>query len=289
MKLATQVTMAAMAAFTTLWPGILVAAMPLVHAQSSEVLMGMPPAQVWFNESSAQFRTGVAKPFIDVTVTYDTSAKLIRVKFVHRVDEGPAAESRSRDFPLSYWPTSIAPLDSLGNFVVAGKTIRGRTRVEEFVLAQPLVIEVGLPGGGSTLVLSEPAMTSVTEVFDEKSVGLDMIPHLIANRGESRRVFIQFWDSKNIYDLDLDSQVYQLAVSPTAGALVVQHMNADFNTCWSFEHLDHGYVYVFFNSNTGMRTAVMDTDKDGDLDYGAHMPPSLWSSMHLNDRTKYVQ
>ncbi len=217
------------------------------------------------------------------------------MRYAHRPPEGGAqAPLQLKVFRLSYWPTAAVSIGSeFGKFVVAGKAQSGATRVELFVLEPPAIGVATLPGTGQVVAtVTEPRISQVSKVFEQNAVGLDMIQTASPNLADpGNRVFLQFWDSKKVQELNIASGTLTAIASPVSGAapLHAPSLQADLDLVQRFNHVDHGYVYAFQKADLGsLGTMFLDSNRDGTLDTVHPLTLQVWESMGLGDNSKHL-
>lgn len=185
----------------------------------------------------------------------------------------------------SFWPTAVAPV-SATEIVVAGYDRRGITRIERWTVTLPSIV-VDLSGKER---LRTHAVTR-SEVLLLHEAGKEAVCVMTVNRGEARSVLLQFWDSRDVYRLDVDTAALTLQVSstqhPTAPYLS-QLADAYLYQVWSGDHVAHGYTYLLMNiEDRMMPIALFDNDRDGTIDDALSVDAATSLSMGLHDGTLY--
>lgn len=188
----------------------------------------------------------------------------------------------------SYYPTCLIT-PSPTKWVVAGKTTRGATVIEVWTVQKPLV---AYPLNQNASPVIEPAtVTQIDVVYDAAVEGRDMVAQMCGKFGDANKILVQFYDSKDLYELDLTSQALTLVASPTAGGGVLQApaLSKDYQQFWTREHLTYGYVYVLASAGSSTGTLVFkDTNKDGSIDSWEAPSSAAWAS-NYGSAANYVQ
>lgn len=191
---------------------------------------------------------------------------------------------------LPFTPTEVCSGAKLGEFLVAGSTDEGETRIVRFEFTPPAM---PLPGEACR---REPApLLGMHELFSAPPTAPTRdVWHLLPNRGARGRVFVQFWSTKDLYDLDLASgKLTEVAtIAPRPGLLHVPELAEPNDFVYSREHRQHGYAYVFAcyaGGGTLRVTPVLcDRDKDGRIDEQLLLDAQTWNTQGFGDPAQYV-
>lgn len=186
---------------------------------------------------------------------------------------------------VSYWPTAVVAL-SATELIVTGYDRRGITRIERWDVTLPsIVIDVGGKEHLRTVAVAR------SEVLLLLETGKEAVCVLEINRGAARSVLMQFWDSRDVYSLDIDTTTLALQVSATqqSGVLSLPQLaDAYLFQVWTGDHISHGYTYILMNvEGRKMPIALFDGDRDGTIDSALSVDAATSLSMGLYDGTQY--
>lgn len=242
------------------------------------------PAQV------IEFSTG-AREFSGA-VHVDTASKLIKVDWYEKNSEYVVTQ----EFAVAYWPTDACALANKQDLVVSGKERFGDTVIERWTLSPPQLLYQGVPGAGGHYIWTPATIASIDTLYNASIQGQDMVYNAAADRSSSSRVYVTFWDSKELCLVDftdLQQVTISRIASPTSGALLLQPELANLayrEMFWSANHSVYGYVYVLNAPDTEQEPIVFqDTDRDGVMDSSLALTPGQWSSLGFADGTAYVE
>ncbi len=253
------------------------------------VHQGQPPYELSWGDcwDNAEFVTPTH--FIQGGPAVRMYGKEVEFRFTMRASNAtdPVIDSISIRNPVAFWPTAATYLAG-GLYAVAGKREQ-QTVIELWQVPMPFPdafpvggTPTGFAGGGEVLYKAT--------IYNTAIVGQDMVRLLAPNRGKPNSLFVQFYDSRDLYELNytdglppgIDAPAYPLTkvLSATAGA-GVPHVPAladsrlQFNS--SNHHVIEGYVYMIFPSfdasvEAGLEGVTLeplflfDHDLDGTLD-----------------------
>jgi len=217
----------------------------------------------------------------------------------------PLLDSLTTTSRVAYWPTAITYLkDSL--YAVAGKR-NLRTVIEVWQVPMPVLEEFPMGGTPSGFSMGGEVAYKQT-VYSEATEGQDMVSLMVPNRGKANAVFVQFYDSRDLYELDYTNAVppgtgeddYPLTriLSSTVGTsepYVPGLADSRLQCIQSSNHINEGFVYMVFPSPETSTEAyqqgtsidalfLFDHDRDGVLDEFAQLNQtqlenrSLWEA-----------
>jgi hypothetical protein len=223
--------------------------------------------------------------------------------------------------PVPYWPTFVCVLDP-NHIAVAGKrpppgTGAGNTVIEVWTLSTPRASAVVEPGPGTLpKSLRGEAVLRKQVVFDESAPGRTLVRGAIKNRGKPTAMFVHFYDSGDLYELD-----YSQAINPTNPPPAdifpltkllsatpnpsVPHfpplLDVSFRWVSGGTHTTQGYVYTFWvpvdeqygRVGAGQANlnpiALYDHDLDGVLDEWKQPTLAENEAMGITDPTQFVE
>lgn len=181
--------------------------------------------------------------------------------FLH--DDVRSVETQTRS--TSYWPTSaevIAP----NKIAVAGKERgTGYTRIEVWTLTAP---SFEVPRTGPGLQPQPDLVADVVLVHRAAITGRDTVSAMVHVRGKPSSLFVQFYDSRDLYELDWSAPTRPLSLvleRASEPGLAVD----GYNYLMAGDHKTQGFVYIFMELDcvsTIPPLVLCDSDRDGDID-----------------------
>lgn len=250
-------------------------------ARGAEVHQGSPPIELWGLEKRPQVL--VIGEYLG-TVEYHTADESLSIRW-RASSDSPAFALGSQQIPLSYWPTAVVRT-SPSQICVAGKRAGGATVIEEFSFGPPIF---GPDGFGNNAV----APRVVTKVYDAASAGRDMVAFMFADLSDEDRLFVQFWDSRDVYRLDRRSGALELAYARAPGARAphARELGLHLGRAFFGNHVDLGFLYglrLSCSEGSGV-LLLIDGNRDGTLDTHLHLTSAQWAAMDLSNAAHYVE
>jgi len=188
--------------------------------------------------------------------------------------------------PLTFTPTEICAGATLGELLVAGTTKHGITKIVRYVYATPQLDQAGMPLEAellsSNIVFSAGATAPTRDVY-----------HMIRNRAQPGRLFVEFFNSREIYDLDLATGNATKVVASTwqpSPALFLTQLHEPHDIVYSREHDGH-YVYFFASTipnELEFTPILLDLDKNGTLDDKLFLDEQGWQVLGYGDPSRYA-
>lgn len=174
--------------------------------------------------------------------------------------------------PVGFTPTSIAQGTSLFEFLVAGTSTTGKTKIIKYAFDPPALLADG--------TIAEAELNSSQVLFSAPALGgLQDITLLKQNKGNPGTYFVRFNSSGDIYLFDgitgaLGAPVASSDSSSGAPILAPElDPSYRYQTTNVFEHTTHGFIYMNSSSDPSVGMLVLaDSDKDGNLDYHLIVP-----------------
>ena len=201
----------------------------------------------------------------------------------------PTGDLYTQDpIPLSYWPTAVCPKPTGGGVIVGGKRRNGNTVIEEIDIHPPAL----LAGGAA---FSPARVARITTVFDRAVNGFDMVAVLDILSNDSNNILVSFFDSNNLYRIDLDSNDYQplLLASPTVsqtGVMLVPELDVTNTEIGRAHHLTLGHTYHIHHRLVRDSVLFYDSNLDGDLDGHVVIATSAdWKSNGFHSSLNFSQ
>ncbi len=244
---------------------------------ASSVHIGVPPVELHFAEPTYHQYPGG----LEAMLRYDVEGKQYSLKWRH--DSGAFA---LQSIALSYYPTAARFLEP-GDVCVAGKQRLGATTVEIFGIVPPTVT-VDATTGETSLGLQ--AITKIDNVFDERATGKDMVRLMFPSFDTPSIVFVQFWDSLDLYSIDITSSTHSLVASTAsqAGILHAPGLGRRYMLVRQYDHVAQGHLYVMSGVTDSDPILVFaDADRDGAIDSEFELTAAQWESQGYQDAANY--
>lgn len=190
-----------------------------------------------------------------------------------------------------YYPTLVKPVlrDGSLRYFVAGKhPISGSTVIEEWIPNPPTLVEEPTLGvkrlrGGS--------VRSVRSLFDASNLGMDMIESAWRDSINEDLMFVQYWDSQDVYILDLVAGNQTLLASsfdPLASLGVPCLSEHDHKAGWSRNHTSLGSIQVLVCDTESSQCLILtDSNSDGVPDAYVTADDECWASMGFQSASSY--
>lgn len=206
-------------------------------------------------------------------------------------------------FATRYWPTDACWVDE-NTLAVAGKLSSGETVIEKWVFSS-VSVSTGsaTPSGGGPPVpvyqIDAPERTDVSVAYSAATVGMDMVL-AIENSGSNTpepSVLAQFYDSRDVYLIGLDSGAHLIVASPTAGAapVVSSSLGEDFTHLRGAEHATLGNLFWFVDArnhvhvdDSAPRPVLLDSNKDGIIDAVLDYTVEQFQQVGLNYKASFT-
>jgi hypothetical protein len=181
-----------------------------------------------------------------------------------------------------YWPTAVVALGSGDEFVVSGKRRNGNTVIERWKLTKPIV---NSPAIGAAYMESA-IVAEIDTLYDEAHQGRDMVLRMLARPGQTNSVLVQFFDSKDLYDVSWTAASTSTTLVASASALPA--LQTSFTFSWSRDHKTRGIVYVFRDEDVPNSTLVLiDQDRNKTIDSAIGVTDLEWTSGDWGSGSSY--
>lgn len=201
-----------------------------------------------------------------------------------RSNGGTAA---TQDVTLAYYPTAMSYLSG-GKVAVAGKGDLGATVVEVFEFQEPTLMATD---GSGAIILAGYGVTTIKLALRESVVGRDIVMRMCTHPVEDSVVILQYWDSRDVYTLDLRDNALTLAASSTSGAAAphIPELTGYFGGMWASRHVTNGSVLVLTPLQPdGEAVVLVDASSDGVFDSGSALDGEQWVSLGYADPDNYI-
>lgn len=281
------------------------------------VLQGIPPHELGRTASLERMEVQ-SNAYLTATARHRLLDKSIHIDYY-------ATESGPRDWPIankslviqtSYYPTAVSFLaDDL--IAVAGKRSGAAgddTVVELWSLTVPTVVySPPSPTGEVDASIRGARVVSQTIVLEVEESGKDMVCAILRLRGKPSSMLVQFWDSRDVYELEFSEALSPtepppadpfpmtlvLSATPGSGAPYVSEL-ADHRRVWvrGATHQTAGYVYTWMAAASRQLAdapdgapalTFFDTDMDGHIDGWGTQTAQQNQAMGLLDQSLYVE
>lgn len=218
---------------------------------------------------------------------------------------GPQPEQHSVQVEsLAFWPTEVIGAGQ-SRVLVAGRNRSGHTLIELWELGRVPPLRGWQDENGNW---EYPAMhvdiVSRRTVLDEQTTGRGIVGCLLWNPRTPTNAVISMYalfdDSRDLCKIDLNadgtSAVQRvLSGSSNTGVPHVPSLTCDFDSHWSGNHPQSGYVYVLTskpNEGVPCQTLVLlDRDRNGSLDSDGVLTPdaSAWSVLGFSEVSNFLE
>ena len=194
-------------------------------------------------------------------------------------------ESLNQTLALSYTPTAICRGNGFAELFVGGTATNGFTHIMRYRFDKPDFQSPGNP--------VDPGFVVNQAFVADLSPGMRNVANLTKNRVGVNRLFVQFYDSKDVYDFSVPSGSISKLVSKNAGATFqIQGIDHRFDFVYSRDHVAHGYSYflgALSVSNVGYdKTIIMaDGDRNGSIDSVAEVDSASWDALGFGNPAFY--
>lgn len=259
---------------------------PLLGAAQQQALYSPPDV---LKESAASqgatFASDEGQASISLEVTVDPYQKRIELLWENKAS--PDVHAHKQTILVGYVPTEVARGAQYGEIYVGGTNKFGYTKITKYRLEEPSI--------GIDLNPTDAAVLETDEVFGAPSTSPTRdVYQIIENRSAVSRLFVQFWNTKDVYDLDLATGAATRVVAatpPASGSILVTELTNRHDLVYSRDHMDNGYVYFFCAidplDTTSSTVILRDMNRDGVLDDGAVVSLSTYQGLGLGDASRY--
>lgn len=237
-------------------------------------------------DQGAAFEAAASEAGISLQVSLSPFLKRIELLW-ENTNQGTYAHKQY--LPVGYSPTEVTAGSVFGEIFVGGTNKFGYTKIVRYLFDTPKL-------DGNQVPL-DAAMLEQDEVFGaNKQSGTRDIYQLLPNRGAPGHLFVQFWNTKDVYDLDLSTGEATRVVTvapPASGLILVPELGQPHGFTYSRDHIDHGFVYFFTSINPaegGSSTVILrDSNRDGALEDGMTTTLEQYESLGFADPSRYIQ
>lgn len=187
----------------------------------------------------------------------------------------------------AFWPTEVCGF-GVDKVCVAGKTVTGKTRIQLWTLDSSG--DLGEPYTNSSGVIKYPEtflpVLSKVNLYDAWQPGRQLVRTMFQNYGTPGKLFVQFDDSRDLWQLDTSSGVMVTVLTTGQQPL----LERDFSDRWSAHHTQ-GFMYAW--DWRGEILLLFDQDLDGVLDPAAtrHLTGDQWYAgpVDFSDASGYLE
>jgi hypothetical protein len=175
--------------------------------------------------------------------------------------------------PMSMWPTEVCGFGT-DKICVAGRNVKGQTiiRLLQFSQTEELEDAYQDPDTGETIFPDTfiPIVSSTT-VYSGNVPGKRLVRTMFKNFGAQNKLIVWFHDSRDLYQLDTQTQQLTLLVASTANPLLAKnYLDSD---CWDYPTRGYLYCFVLPVNAAGVPEMLIfvDSDRNGSLELSATM------------------
>lgn len=257
------------------------------HGLPPQPLAGIDKAEARLTFASSDLRGEAAYHMAERQVTI-----VWRVTYTPGAPTDPHLSVQTES--ASYWLTEVSGAGP-GRLAVAGKDPRtGHTVVELWTFTPPdrLPAPSIEPASGQTVYPSiRVPITTRRVVLDASEKGRDLVRVLFPNHVVERELLVQFWDSRDLYALDVETGALTLLLSatPGGGAPHEPALANDYVKRWSARHAAQGDCYFLSPEGDGSLDllALFDHDLDGGIDEHRTLTREEFRQLGLADGLQY--
>lgn len=233
-------------------------------------------------------------------VTWDCAKREVQLVWRRDFGDGQVIYDLRQTEAVAYWPTEACELGP-NRICVAGKYDSGKTVLEIWTLKDDETLPQPY-GNVQTGEMTYPKSLVIpieqrSVVYLQDTPGRDTVRNLFWNRATGHKVFVQFANSNDLFELDTQSGQIAKVLAAQSGEPSVEHvpeLAIGYNDRWDAEHIIHGYVYFLGYANNTHRWegfVLYDSDKDGVLDPGAAqvLDTAEWHNLGFDNGDLYVE
>jgi len=265
-----------------------------------------PPAPNYAGCFPPSARVELSSAWARGRASYAVSEKQVRFSWSWTTSGPRPRQFSAQEEGVPFWPTAVV---SVAPDVIAVAGREGAcTVIELWELRAPLVPPQPMPDAEGACTYPELVIpvAAKTTLLHEAAAGRDLVYLALPNPAPPANVvhslFVQFFDSKNLYRLDVDdagrSTLNLVAAPVSQGGLpkvpIFPPLSNAYEFCWSADHPRYGHVYVFAmspNSNKPRHDTfvIFDEDRDGNLREGDYLSLDgpTWCSQGWGDVATY--
>lgn len=222
----------------------------------------------------------------DISYSYSSLLKEVYINW----HGGPVGVNTPES--TSYYPTALKPIlrDGSTMFLVGGKRpTGGNTVIELWALNPPTHTQ---NPARDIQYLSGGGVRAKAVIYDAGIAGRDMVSGIWRDAVDDDIAFCQFWDSSDIYQIDLSTNLLQLVASATdasAPLLVAELTMSEQAPAWTRNHATYGSIQVLeCNSSPKTWIVLCDADRDGMPESHLVANESTWDTLGLGSATNYL-
>lgn len=201
-------------------------------------------------------------------VSHGMSDKKVRVKSRYYTDlAARRAVTVEKLEPTKFWPTCTSEFVN-GKFLVAGKEVRtGNTVIELWSCTPPSMGSVSMIGGPQ---LKPGAVVDKQDLFDSSTPGMGIVMKMWPMRnstGPATHVLVQFFDSRDIYRLDVAAKTITRVASPTVqpDCMVIPLLAQELG-CQTRQHHSEGVLYIMMHGGVDRSAPSILVLRDANVD-----------------------
>ncbi len=251
-----------------------------------EIHRGVPPFELWGLNGGSGCRIKFDQNW--GVLGYETRNKLIRIDWFQLRSGSVFSQPMGyQNIALTYYPTAIVR-SAANKICVAGKRENGFTVIQEFTLEPPT-----LRADAHGTEALDSKISGIAGIYDSADISRDMVVHMFRSMSSTPALFVQYWDSKDVYSVNLKTGVVtiQFRATQPSDAPLEERLSGSLSA--RFGGRDHplmGYMYGFrFHSRTECGCLLLlDRNRDGILDSSLFLTDQDWAEMNLSDNSIYL-
>ncbi len=264
--------------------------------QSGTIHQGLPPLAVSRTPVTSWMPVGGSMVGSVVIRTTDQEIQIHWEGYAGTPFDSPKTQFVVQTHAVSFWPTAVEVVDTT-TILVAGKEPRSHnTKIEKWTLAPPTY---GAPLGGSSAtqgLILQPVISKEV-IYNEATVGRDMVQFIMDVQGPGSNALVRFYDSGDVYQLDWGTAPYAItrfatASGATGSEMEIPELLGTFDGASRGDHKVDGYMHwMYHDASMGGDPVVafIDLDRDGVIDVFEIFTPPNWATDGHGREVQWVE
>lgn len=221
-------------------------------------------------------------PGVTGLLKYDVSGRVVVISWMRDFLEQNSRELSAQEEPCSFWPTEVCSVGT-NQVCVAGKNVKGFTVIRHWTFSFTEALEEPVTHSDGTIEFPDTfiPVASTSTAYQSNDSGRRLVRAMFGNHGKPGHVFVVFDDSRDLYELNLQTQSLALIQSRVGQPM----LSMEFSNRTSWDHAQYGYLYHLASGrkpgDSDSSLIFVDADRDGVLDLGSTMlvSPSQWQTI----------
>jgi hypothetical protein len=211
---------------------------------------------------------------------------------------GHKYEVGQQQFGTFFVPTATCVVDK-SYLLVGGLSRQGKTIIEKWELSWPMEIPapvIDLETGLSSVPVVLPSLGTKTRIYAEDVPGRTWVRNLcgLRRQGQAAEALVQFYDSNDIYTIDLATGHLTFLATAGSGATftIPALTNHKYVAINYGDRSGIGYSYSFvrgYADQTTVPTVILiDVDRNGSIDNFLELNDAEWNSQGWSQQSNYA-